>query len=192
MARNNDPDYADVVDDVEPPQSNTLDELDASLSEYTRNIEPETDTGPDNEENPNQTDNTESSQAGPAPFSTWHGNPMYFQRGAKKGTKKPNYTPKETMEISGSLIDGALFLMLIDLVIPLLITMLNNNFATTQIKVEDLQMTEKQKRDLTPVADQAARYLTLKMNPVWLLCICMAGIYGLNFMAAKLTAKKNA
>lgn len=134
-----------------------------------------------------------STEASPSQPVNWQGNPAYYQSGKKQGQLKKNMAhkspPKEEMEISGTLIDGALFIMLVDLLFPMLITMANNNFTKTKIDVEDLQLSEKQKKDLTPISNEVVKHLTLNANPVWLMVIAMSGIYGINFMAAKQAAK---
>jgi hypothetical protein len=120
----------------------------------------------------------------------------YFTRGSKKGLpKNPQKTmqelnpPAKEMQISGSLIDGALFIMLVDLLFPLIITLVNNKVSKDKVDVEDLQLTEKQKKDLEPIATEAMKSMSMKANPMLLMLISFAGIYGINFMAAKTNVK---
>lgn len=120
----------------------------------------------------------------------------YYTRGSKIGLpKKPQKTmqelnpPAKEMQISGSLIDGALFIMLVDLLFPLIITLVNNKVSSDKIDVEDLQLTEKQKKDLEPIATEAMKSLSMKANPMMLMIVSFAGIYGINFMAAKTQVK---
>lgn len=86
-----------------------------------------------------------------------------------------------------ALISGALMLMLIDLALPNLISFANNKFNKKgkKIKASDLQMTEEQRRDLEPLADQVAKEMMLKASPLSVLIISMIGIYGINFMMLK-------
>lgn len=92
--------------------------------------------------------------------------------------------------VSGMLIDGGLFLMLIDIALPLGICALSNNFTDgPKIKPEKLQLTEAQKRQLTPVVDRVMQSIQLTGNPMAVLFIGLITIYGMNFMNAKLEAK---
>lgn len=188
----------------------TSDELDDLLSEYNNNLteipeeneqQEETNTATERSNNVSTDSNDKrpisENTSEPVSESVWRNNPLYYQTGQKQGQLRPtakkqaekNAPPKEVMEISGTLIDGALFIMLIDLLFPLAITFLNNKASKAKIKVEDLQLTEKQKRDLQPVSDEVVKYLMLRANPIWLMAIAMTGIYGINFMAAKSAAE---
>ena len=127
--------------------------------------------------------------------SVWKGNPNYFQRGKKKGTLRPspnpiaigsNWNPSPAPQtITGDIISGALLITLIDLLIPLLIVALNNQFSKQKIKAELLQMNEKQKSTLAPVCDSVARQINLTGNPVVILLVSLVGIYGMNFLMIK-------
>ena len=170
------------------PNENVDDDIDSLLSGYNTQLKEQ----PDNIET--ETVQTETVNTEIPNPNAWQGDLNYFQTGSKAGQlkkkSKHHEPPKENMQISGTLIDGALFIMLIDLLFPLIIVMINNNFTKSRVNVEDLQLSEKQKKDLSPVADEAAKYLTLQGNPVWMLAIAMTGIYGINFMAAKQSAKR--
>jgi len=124
--------------------------------------------------------------------NAWRGNPAYFQTGKKAGQLRPmakgngtgiNEKQIDEMSISGSLIDGGLFLMLVDMIFPLIIVVANNKFNDTKIKVDDLQLTERQKKDLTPVATEVIKQLSISADPKWLLLGSLLGIYGINNMA---------
>lgn len=125
-------------------------------------------------------------------------NPVYYyQSGKKKGQRRPNpkvkasYNPppNQQVTISGQFITGALFLLLIDMLVPLLIGLLNDRFGKTSIDVKKLKLTPEQKRELEPVCDAVVKYINFTANPVILLLISLSGIYGLNFMALKQMAK---
>jgi len=171
--------------------SNEPDEIDALLADYNSGLTEESET-------PNHTEQEEEIPITPEALenksgSDWVGNPAYYQTGNKAGQLRPSQKhkapPPEKMELQGSsLIDGALFIMLIDMLFPLIITALNNKFTDSKIKLEDLQLNDKQKKDLTPVADEVIKKLSLQANPIWLLVIAMSGIYGINYMAAKSAA----
>lgn len=166
----------------EKPNDNQLDESDKS----DRTGDSETIRDGNNEGNETPSNKGDS--------NSWQGNPAYYQSGKKQGKLKPSMKhrgpAKEKMEISGSLIDGALFIMLIDMLLPLLITVANNQLSKDKIDIEDLQLTEKQKKDLAPISDEVVKKLSMEANPVWLLIIAMGGIYGINFMVAKQASKK--
>lgn len=122
-----------------------------------------------------------------------------YVKGPKKGQPKtkPGQQPKQVVQnnqltdsenanISGMLIDGALFLTLIDLIFPLIISIINNRFTDDKINPEQLQMTKEQKNQLTPVCDKVMNQLSISGNPMVILLLGMFAVYGLNFMAAKM------
>lgn len=107
--------------------------------------------------------------------------------------KKQRGRPKKekNVVVSGEILSGAMFLMLIDLTIPFLISVLNNQFSKTKIKPSDLQLSEKQKAELSPLADQVAKELNIEGNPIAIFVISLLGIYGLNFaMLKQIESKK--
>lgn len=124
----------------------------------------------------------------------------HFVRGPKKGQLKPQgyqqpsvaWRPNkdEVTELGGEIITGALLLMLTDILIPGLIVVLNNQFSKDKIDMELLQMTEKQKKTLEPVAERVASYIRLSANPIVIFIIANVGIYGLNFLMLKQLAKQ--
>jgi len=130
-----------------------------------------------------------------------------YQRGKKKG--QPRSTPyisakvaaappvqmqttQQTAKISGMLIDGGLFLTLINIAVPLLIAVLNNAFEKDKkkhINPEKLKLTSDQKKELDPVCDAVMKQVQLTGNPLMILLIGLMTAYGLNFMALKLDMK---
>lgn len=124
---------------------------------------------------------------------SWKGDPRYYQRGAKKGTLKPEplrtainpNAPASTQIGANAVISGSLLITLIDLLIPLAITALNNTFSDKKIKPEMLQMQKSQKDTLAPVCDQVAQHINLTGNPVIILIVSLIGIYGMNFLMIK-------
>lgn len=122
----------------------------------------------------------------------WKGDPRYYQRGAKKGQLRPTplqariQTPTVPANIQGNaIISGALLISLIDLLLPLAISALNNIASDQKIKPELLQMTAKQKDTLAPVCDQVSQYINLTGNPLIILTVSLVGIYGMNFLMIK-------
>lgn len=169
-----------------------MDDLDRELSKYQKQLDiNESETDSDDSGAQNSDTNTANEKGG---STNWQGNPAYFQTGKKAGTLRPSMShkapAKETMEISGTLIDGAMFIMLVDMLFPLLIVVANNKMSKTQIEIEDIQLSEKQKKDLAPLADEVCKQLTLQANPAFLLLVGLGGIYGINFMVAKKVAEK--
>jgi len=172
-----------------------VDDLDAALAGYKSAIDVE----PDPEETVETKDTPVSQPTNNEPKtvstegSDWRGNPLYYQSGKKVGqlrkTMSHHAPPKEEMTISGTLISGAMFIMLTDMLIPMLFTFANNSMSKKQIKVDDLQMSEKQKKDLEPVGNEVVKYLMLRANPIWLYLIATIGIYGINLLAARQKAK---
>lgn len=92
-------------------------------------------------------------------------------------------TPRQLM--ASDLITGALLLMMIDLAIPNIIAFANNKFSGKKIKARQLQLNESQKNELEPFANEAAKQLMIKGNPVSVFIVALVAIYGINFIALK-------
>jgi hypothetical protein len=116
----------------------------------------------------------------------WKGDPRYYQTGKKAGQLRPVRLNKQPVEISGNLIiSGALLLMFIDMVFPVLISLANNRInKKTQVKPEQLRLTDEQKTQLIPLADAAAKNITVTANPFAVLGVALFGMYGANFISA--------
>lgn len=99
--------------------------------------------------------------------------------------KKRRRRTKKKMIVSGEILTGALFLTIIDMLLPMLIAIVNNYASKNKIKHEDLQLTREQQKQLEPIADEVMKEIEMNANPVAIMIIAMAGIYGMNFMAAK-------
>jgi len=127
----------------------------------------------------------------------------YYQKGKKKGQPRPTpYTPLHQRGLpvqpvqqidpkiqGGILITGGLFLTLINLIIPLLVSVLNNWLTDTKIKPEQMQLSKEQIKELDPVCDAVMKQMTLTGNPMVLLFIGLFSAYGLKFMDLKLNGK---
>lgn len=140
----------------------------------------------------------------------WQGNPKYYQTGKKQGQPKPSMgnatvkpsgtaqqgqplpnTPANTTGVvQSTLITGALFLIIIDVCIPFTVASINNWLSKDKIDSSKLQLTEKQRKDLEPLADAVVKYLNLNANPVVLFLIGYGGIVAMNFMLQKSLHKK--
>jgi hypothetical protein len=98
----------------------------------------------------------------------------------KKTRKK-----REKKVINSSIISGALFLLFIDLVIPNLISTINNRVSRSKIGAEMLKLTTDQRKELEPLAEEVARLINIKGNPVMILSLSLGAIYLSNFMVLK-------
>lgn len=132
---------------------------------------------------------------GPA---SWYGNPMYYQTGKKAGQLKP---PKKapfyqqpvnvsvnpnSSEISGDIISGALFLTIINLLFPMLFSVINNMVSKKKMAYEDLQIDEKTLKQLDSLSEKALKHIKIEANPVGILIFTMIGLYTLQFMTVKM------
>lgn len=143
----------------------------------------------------------------------WQGNPKYYQTGKKAGQLKPSAigntpvkpqgtaqqgqplpnTPANTTgTVQSTLITGALFLVIVDVCIPFAVASVNNWLSKDKIDSTKLQLTEKQRKDLEPLANEVVKYLNLNANPVVLFLIGYGGIVTMNFMLQKSLSKSKA
>lgn len=84
-----------------------------------------------------------------------------------------------------SIISGALLIIMIDLIIPNIIVFANNKLTSSKIKIKDLQLSKAQKDELIPLADEAAKKIALKGDPMTVFFMSLIGIYGINLMSLK-------
>jgi len=104
----------------------------------------------------------------------------------KRGRKKKADTNGFTGTIgNSSVVTGALFLLLIDFVIPNVICMVNNKMSRKKINPALLKLTEEQRKELEPLADEVARQINLKGDPKMIFIASLAAIYIGNFMLIK-------
>jgi hypothetical protein len=125
----------------------------------------------------------------------WQGNPLYFQTGKKAGQLRPKgpkmvYTPSNTpASISGDLITGAMFLALINLLMPVLISGIHNYFAKKKedkLKWNDIAITKEQENKLAPIADMAAKQIVLTWSAPAVLIFSMIGLYAMQYALARM------
>lgn len=116
----------------------------------------------------------------------------FYQTGKKVGQprpeRKPSLTYNKTVDqtsLSGDILTGALFITLIDLLIPMVLAGINNRFSKQKIKASDLFLTQRQKNELSPIADKVVKQFDFNGNPQALLIYSMIGIYGANFAMLK-------
>ena len=102
--------------------------------------------------------------------------------------RKPRATKKKYFK--GQYLSGALFLVMCDMIVPIAISLLNDLFdGKNKVRVLDLQLTPEQKQTLTPIADEAMKELEITSNPLIVLGLVSIGMYGSNFMEAKMGIK---
>ena len=136
----------------------------------------------------------------PAPVNqpNWKGNPLYYQRGKKAGQLRPNgarpfYNQPVNMSvngepstISGDIISGALFLTIINVLCPMLFSLVNNMVSKKKIAYEDMQIDEKTLKQLDELSNKALKHIKIEANPVGVLLFTMVGLYAMQFMTIKM------
>ncbi len=91
----------------------------------------------------------------------------------------------------GDLVNGYILLIMIEAFIPSLVVGTVNIIRKkqgkepTKAKAADIKMTDRQKKDLEPIADAAAKYLLNGMKPHVLLIIAISGVYMTNMAEYK-------
>ncbi len=132
-----------------------------------------------------------------SPGTGWKGNPEYVQSGPRAGQKRLR-KPKTTMaytgtyaesEISADIITGAMFISLVDLLMPMAFVTINNYLTGEKLKPSDLSLSAEQSRKLEPVADRAMQYIKLRGNPLIILGLTLTGLYSMQLVKAKMEYK---
>lgn len=127
---------------------------------------------------------------------------QYYVRGPKKGQPKPYKTPPYSAPppaptpaaptshtLGGELLTGALFLLLVDMLVPALIALVNNMVSKVKVESDDLKLTAKQKSELEPIADRVVKYINLDEHPIALYCLCTFAMYSMTLLQARLNAE---
>lgn len=97
---------------------------------------------------------------------------------------KPKSKPRKKSKFSQkTVISGYMMLMIIDLVFPNIVVMLYNKLKGGDLQASDLQLTSEQKEELQPLADEAAKSLSMEINPMYLFLISLGTYYAGNFFA---------
>ena len=104
---------------------------------------------------------------------------VLIKRERKKRAKKDSKPDSFRLE-------GYLLLMLVDTAFPFSLAFINNMMSKV-IKVEatELALTDKQMQKLEPLADQAADFLTININPVTGFFITTSLMYASNLMSLR-------
>ena len=171
-----------------------IDDLLKGYNDTPLNIEPK----PIDESSKHETPPAPAPQPEPIPGDTSDPR-FYYQSGKKKGQRRPKprdvnrttYNPPENhaVTISGNIITGALFLLLIDMLVPLLIGLLNDRVSKNKIDIKQLKLTKEQKNELEPICDAVVKHINFTANPIVILVLSLSGIYGINYMALLQSAK---
>jgi hypothetical protein len=92
----------------------------------------------------------------------------------KKGTAESTY------------LQGYILLVIVDTAYPFGLSWLNNLMdKKIKVKVEELKLTPQQFKELEPVADQAAQYLEININPVASFFLVSSFMYANNLIMAR-------
>ncbi len=133
---------------------------------------------------------------------------QYYKTGKKAGQPKPNKTVQapvtgnasspavssnpvaQSGTVNSTLITGALFIMLVDLVLPMIIAFVNNQVSKVQIEASSLGLDDKQKKDFEKLADEVVKQFNLQANPAVILAVSMGGIYMMNTVLQRSLAQQ--
>ena len=89
-------------------------------------------------------------------------------------------------------IEGYILLMVTDTIFPYAFSFLNNMFdKTRKIEANQLQLGEKEMSKLEPLADQAASYLSININPIAGFLIVSAMMYSNNLLYLRSNIEPN-
>jgi len=94
--------------------------------------------------------------------------------------------PQQQPKLSGMLISAGLFLMLVNLCLPLFISMVNNFFSKDKLNPDHLKLTKDQIKELDPVCDAVMKQASVTGNPVLLLILGICTAMGMNYMMWKM------
>lgn len=123
------------------------------------------------------------------PATGWQGNPRYYQSGKKAGQLKPGRGFAKQVTLEGNILDGAMFITLIDTIVPMLIAMANNSFSAIKVDPDKMMLTEKQKKMLEPICEKVVEKLAITADPVWVLVLSVLSLYGIQFWTIRTEAK---
>lgn len=139
-------------------------------------------------------ENGDSPSFAKATEGNWRGDNRYYQSGKKAGQLRPDpkikatYNHNATSNIPATmLINGALFLSVINFIIPMIIVTVNNYLTPKEkMGVKDLQLTKEEKKEIDPLMDATLKQLNIQANPLILLCITLVSSYAMKFVQKKL------
>jgi hypothetical protein len=109
------------------------------------------------------------------------------------GIKTPLFTTERKKRKRGESspdsfrIEGYILLMVIDTVFPFSLSWLNNMFdKRVKVPATALMLNEKQQKELEPLADQAADFLAIHINPVAGFLLVTTFLYSSNLIQARM------
>lgn len=136
----------------------------------------------------------------PAPDpNKWQGDNRYYQTGKKAGQLRPkpkvsaSYNMNATTTIPATmLINGALFLTVVNIIFPLVIVAVNNWLSPKEkMTVKQMKLTKEEQKEIDPLMDATLKQLNIAGNPLVLLIITLTASYAGKFMAVKLSSEEN-
>lgn len=134
----------------------------------------------------------------------WYGNPLYYQSGKKQGQIKPppkkgfaaafqqpqmSVNPETSIMTADSIISGAMFLAIINLLLPMGFALINNLVVKDKRKMIDwelLQIDEKATKQLDTLASKALKSIKIDANPLGVFIFAIFGLYAMQFMTVKM------
>lgn len=101
---------------------------------------------------------------------------------------KPTKTRGRKKAAKPSLISGYMLLIICDFAFPLLITSIHNFVAKkrpdmARIEVYDMMLDENEKAELRPIAEEAAAYLSMEVNPLVAFGLLSGMTYGMKYVS---------
>lgn len=105
-----------------------------------------------------------------------------------KKPRKPREKKNGSPEFSTFQVEGYMLLLLVDLILPSGIAFVFNMFEkdkSKKIKASEITLNEKQREDITPIADAAAQSLSMKMNPLTAFFVMSSLSYAFNVFMLK-------
>ena len=91
--------------------------------------------------------------------------------------------PRDDIENFAELVNGSMLMIVTDAYIPGLLLGLISAFYKKRkgkkldIKLSSIRMTDEQRKDIEPIADEAAKHVLRGVSPLGLYIICTGGIY---------------
>jgi len=111
------------------------------------------------------------------------GKPLFEQ--TKRKIKKGGSSPDSFR------IEGYVLLLVTDTIFPFTLAFLNNLLdKKTKVKATDLQLNETDFKKLEPLADQAADYMSVNLNPIAGFLLVSTFMYSNNLLATRMQIEK--
>jgi hypothetical protein len=185
-------DKKDAIDDVS--SANTQSELDKLMGEYSEAKVMESNESVSSVQIPSESEIPLDSN-------------LRFKRGKKKGELKPNWQdlwkkenegkgqtpqaqPKEFSPSENVVISGALIMLMLNIVLPVAIKTTAKIVFKKNLDSDILKLSKKESDELSPLAEQAAAYLNLKVNPVTAFVLAITSVYTAKVIEASTTKPK--